>query len=229
MSKSRLNVANPDELVAEYGADALRLYEMFMGPLNATRPWGTTGMTGVRRFLDRAWRIVCGQDDALHPSVKNEATSPDLQRLCHSMIAAVTADIEAMRFNTAIARLMTFSKALTSEPVRPLEVVETFVLLLAPFAPHIAEELWGKLGRRDTLAFARWPDFDSESARDETREYIVQVNGRVRHRFHGAPNLGRSLLDVVRAQPQVIEALKGHTIIKEVVVPDRLVNFVVRK
>ncbi|MDP8920091.1 MAG: leucine--tRNA ligase [Pseudomonadota bacterium] len=229
MSKSRLNVVNPDEVIDQYGADAMRLYEMFMGPLDATKPWQTTGVTGVRRFLERAWRIVCSEDDTLHAAVRDEPAPPDLLRLRHRTVGAVTDDIEAMRFNTAVARLMELANALTAAAVRPREVVETFVLLLAPFAPHIAEELWSRLGHEGTLAFVPWPSFDPALAREETREYVVQVNGRVRHRFRAAAGPGADLLAAARSEPEVIALLKGRTLIKEIVVPGQLVNFVLRE
>ena len=229
MSKSRFNVVNPDEVVDKYGADSVRLYEMFMGPLDAAKPWQTTGVVGVRRFLERAWRIVCGDDDALHPSIRDVPCPDDLSRLQHRTIGAVTEDIEALRFNTAIARLMEMANGLTAAPVRPREVVEAFVLLLAPFAPHIAEELWSRLGHPESLANAPWPDFDPDLAREESQEYVVQVNGKVRHRFRAPGGLNAAaLVTAAKAEPQVATMLAGLTVIREVVVPGRLANFVVR-
>jgi leucyl-tRNA synthetase len=228
MSKSRLNVVNPDDVVEAFGADAVRLYEMFMGPLDATKPWQTAGVNGVRRFLDRAWRIVCDETDRLHPSLRDEAPASDLLRLRHQTVKSITEDIEAMRFNTAIARLMELANALTAADVRPREVVETFVLLLSPFAPHIAEELWNKLGFKETLAFVPWPGFDPALAEEETREYVVQINGKVRHRFVAAAALGDGLLAAARSEPEVTALLNGRRVIKEIVVPGRLVNLVVQ-
>ncbi|TCU33311.1 leucine--tRNA ligase [Rhizobium azibense] len=227
MSKSRLNVVNPDDVVDEFGADAVRLYEMFMGPLDATKPWQTAGVNGVRRFLDRAWRIVCDETDALHPALRDEAPDANILRLRHQTVKSVTEDIEAMRFNTAVVRLMEMANALTAEIVRPREIVETFVLLLSPFAPHIAEELWGKLGNVGTLAFVTWPSFDAALIQDETQEYVVQINGKVRHRFRAAAGLSDELLTAARSKPEVMTLLERKIIIKEIVVPGRLVNFVV--
>ncbi|MCV9942352.1 leucine--tRNA ligase [Rhizobium sp. BT-175] len=227
MSKSRLNVVNPDDVVRQFGADALRLYEMFMGPLDAAKPWQTAGVIGVRRFLERAWRIVCDENDGLSPVVLAAAPSPQLLRLRHQTVKTVTADIEAIRFNTAVSRLMELANALTAEAVRPREVVETFVLLLAPFAPHIAEELWSKLGHGGTLTWVSWPTFDPAIIEMETREYVVQINGKVRHRFEAAADLGEALLAAARSEPSVMALLDGKTVVKEVLVPGRLVNFVV--
>ena len=229
MSKSRKNVINPDKVVKEYGADSLRLYEMFMGPLDVAKPWQMSGVNGVRRFLDRAWRIVCGDDDEMNPMVQDGAlASTALLRLRHQTVASVTGDIEALRFNTAIARLMEMANGLTVAPVRPREVVETFVKLLAPFAPHLAEELWSKLGHEGSLAYAAWPGFDPAITQDDTQEYVVQVNGKVRHRFEGSTGLDAiALLATAKADSVVTALLDGKTLVKEIVIPGRLVNFVV--
>ncbi|TGE01626.1 leucine--tRNA ligase [Methylobacterium nonmethylotrophicum] len=229
MSKSRFNVVNPDDVVTEHGADAVRLYEMFMGPLETAKPWQTMGVTGVRRFLDRAWRIVCDENDALHPAVREVEAPADLRRLRHATAAAVTDDIEALRFNTAIARLMEMANALTGAAVRPREVVESFVLLLAPFAPHIAEELWCTLGHAGSLAHAPWPAFARALAQAESQDYVVQVNGKIRHRFRAPAGLDADALpEAARAEAPVATLLDGRTVVKVVAVPGRLVNFVVR-
>jgi leucyl-tRNA synthetase len=229
MSKSRFNVVNPDDVVEEYGADSVRLYEMFMGPLDVAKPWQMSGVTGVRRFLDRAWRIVCGEDDALHPAVVAADPPVELLRLRHRTVGTVTEDIENLRFNTAIARLMEMANGLTTATVRPREVVETFVKLLSPFAPHLGEELWRKLGHDGTLAYVPWPDFDPELAREESQEYVVQVNGKVRHRFQGKAGLDAdALMAAAKAEPQVGALLAGKAMVKEIAIPGRLVNFVVR-
>jgi len=151
-----------------------------------------------------------------------------LLRLRHKTVRTVTEDIEGLRFNTAIARLMEMANVLTHASIRPREVVETFVKLLAPFAPHVAEELWGKLGYDGTLAYAPWPNFDPELALDERQEYVVQVNGKVRHRFHGETGLdANALAAAAKAEPQVGALLEGRKVMKEIAIPGRLVNFVV--
>jgi len=222
MSKSRFNVVDPDDVVEEYGADSMRLYEMFMGPLDVAKPWQMAGVTGVRRFLDRAWRLVCGEDDQLHPLVADVSPPADLLRLRHKTVAVVTEGIEALQFNTAIARLMGMSNALTASSVRPREVMEAFVLLLAPFAPHLAEELWSKLGHAGTLSYVPWPDFNPDLARDEIQEYVVQVNGKVKHRFRAPAGLeAEALIAVTKAEPEVIALLQGKTIIREIAIPVR--------
>ena len=229
MSKSRFNVVNPDDVVEEYGADSMRLYEMFMGPLDIAKPWQMAGVTGVRRFLDRAWRLVCDEHDQLHPLVTDGPIPPELLRMRHKTVAAVTEEIEALRFNTAIARLMEMSNALTASDSRPRELLETFVLLLAPFAPHLAEELWRKLGHSGTLSYVAWPDFDPVLAMDETQEYVVQVNGKVKHRFQAMAGLSaEALIAATKAEPEVAALLHGKTIVREIAIPGRLANFVLR-
>jgi leucyl-tRNA synthetase len=228
MSKSRLNVVNPDDVVELYGAGSMRLYEMFMGPLDAAKPWQTSGVTGVRRFLDRAWRIVC-DDDEVSSKVQDGVQAPtSLFRLRHQTVAAVTGDIEALRFNTAIARLMEMANGLTAASLRPREVVETFVKLLAPFAPHLAEELWSKLGYKSTLAYASWPSFDPAMMQNDTQEYVVHINGKVRCRFEGATGLDAiALLAAAKADAVVAALLNDKVVVKEIAIPGRLVNFVV--
>jgi leucyl-tRNA synthetase len=233
MSKSLLNVADPDDVVRAYGADSLRLFEMFLGPLEATKPWQTSGAAGVRRFLDRAWRLLCNDADELDREAIVDA-EPDvkLAALLQRTIAKVTDDIEHLRFNTAIACLMEFVNALTPMKTRPRTVVETFVLLLSPFAPHIAEELWAKLGHSASLAYEPWPVSDPALANAATdlQEYPVQIDGKLRARVMAAPRLGRDeLLAAVKADPAVQRLLAKLTVVKEVAVPGRLVNFVVKR
>jgi leucyl-tRNA synthetase len=231
MSKSRFNVVNPDEIVKEFGADSMRLYEMFMGPLDVAKPWQTAGVAGVRRFLNRAWRLICDEDDAEDiERIGDAAPDRQLASLLHRTIASVTDDIENLRFNTAIAKLMELVNALTPMPQRPRAILETFVLLLSPFAPHIAEELWSKLGHRTSLAYEPWPVADPVLANaQELQEYPVQINGKLRARVTASPQLERDeLLAVVKGNSEVQRLLAAVTIVREVVVPGRLVNFVVR-
>src|SRR4029453_11372537 len=169
MSKARGNVVNPDDVVRDFGADSLRLFEMFMGPLEAVKPWSTQGVVGVRGFLDRVWRlIVDDKADALTLNAavqKVEPTNEQLRTL-HKTIKQVTGDIEQLQFNTAIARMMEFTNFFTKESVRPPSIMHQFILLLSPFAPHIAEELWQLLGHTKTLAYEPWPKFDDALTKD---------------------------------------------------------------
>ena len=183
MSKSRGNVINPDEVVSQYGADSLRLYEMFMGPLEQVKPWSMSGVEGVSRFLGRAWRMIVDEradDLQLNPAVQDVPPTEAQDRVLHKTIQTVTEDVEKLSFNTAISRLMEFTNEFTKADVRPRTAMESFVLLLAPFAPHIAEELWQLLGHAETLAYAPWPQFDESKVAEDTIEIPVQVNGKLR-------------------------------------------------
>ena len=230
MSKARGNVINPDAIVAEYGADSLRLYEMFMGPLEASKPWSMAGVNGVRGFLDRAWRMIV--DDRaeamqLNVSVVDAPASEDQLRVLHKTIKAVSRDLEMLSFNTAIARLMEFVNFFTKESSRPHSVMESFVLLLAPMAPHLAEELWRLLGNQDTLSYVPWPIYDEALTIDQSIEIPIQIQGKVRSKISVSPGLSESELQTIAlADPKIAELLAGKTIRKVIVVPDRLVNIV---
>ncbi len=232
MSKSRGNVINPDKVVAEYGADALRLYEMFMGPLEATKPWSMSGVEGVSRFLARVWRMISDEradDIRLNPAVEDVPPTPEQTRLLHKTIQAVTNDIESLSFNTAISRMMEFVNAVSGQEPRPRALLETFVLLLAPFAPHLAEESWELLGHKKTLAYEPWPTFDAALLVESEVEIAVQINGKVRGKIRIAADADQEAAQTAAlAEPRVAENLAGKQIIKAVYVPGRLLSFVVK-
>jgi leucyl-tRNA synthetase len=231
MSKSRGNVVNPDAVVQQYGADSLRLYEMFMGPLEATKPWSMEGVNGVHGFLNRAWRMIVDEREeatAPNPAVQDSQPTTEQNRVLHKSIKAVTQDIESLQLNTAIARLMEFVNFFTKQSVRPRSVVEPFVLLLSPFAPHIAEELWHVLGHGESLAYVPWPKYDPQLAKDETVEVPVQIKGKLRALIRVPADIGKEdLVEAARADEKIAALLAGKPIVKTIVVPGRLVNFVV--
>ncbi len=232
MSKSRGNVVNPDEVVREYGADSLRLYEMFMGPLEAVKPWSMDGVSGVRGFLDRAWRMMI--DDRaeamqLNPAVQDVEPTAEQNRMLHKTIKAVTNDLEQMSFNTAIARMMEFVNFFMKSDPRPRSAMERFTLLLSPFAPHMAEELWRMLDHAATLAYEPWPTFDESALREDTVEVPIQINGKLRWRIQVPAEIDRETLEAAaRGEAKVAELLAGKTVVKAIVVPGRMVNFVVK-
>ena len=232
MSKSRGNVINPDEVVKDYGADSLRLYEMFMGPLEQTKPWQMSGVEGVYRFLGRVWRMIV--DDRaeivkLAEAVSDAAPTDEQLRVLHKTIKAVTDDIDRLSFNTAISRMMEFSNFMSSESVRPKSVLSQFVQLLSPFAPHIAEELWNVLGHPQTLAYEPWPTYDPALLVEDSVEVPVQFNGKLRSRIVVPADSDAAALEAAaRADEQVRKNLEGKTIVKVVAVPGRMVNFVVK-
>ncbi|MGH7227131.1 MAG: class I tRNA ligase family protein, partial [Gemmataceae bacterium] len=231
MSKARGNVINPDEVVQEYGADSLRLYEMFMGPLEAVKPWNMRGVDGVYRFLNRVWRLfVDERGDAMRLSeaVRDAAPEKETLRMLHRTIQRVSEDLDGLRFNTAIAAMMELSNHLTPINVRPRCVLEPFVLILSPFAPHLAEELWHMLGHGDTLAYEPWPAFDPALTRADEIEVPVQINGKVRVRLMVPAEIGKEELEkTVLADERVRGAIAGKQVRKVIVVPGKLVNIVV--
>jgi leucyl-tRNA synthetase len=234
MSKSRKNVVNPDEVIDEYGADSLRLYEMFMGPLEAAKPWNMRGVEGVYRFLSRVWRVYIddrAEEVRLNDAVQDAEPDPQTRRQLHRTIQRVTDDLEAMRFNTAISAMMEMTTHLTGLKVRPRGVLETFLLLLAPFAPHIAEELWRALGHEQSLAYEPWPSYDPAVLAVEEVEVPVQVNGKVKVRVKVPAGLDASSLErAVMERDEVKALLASRTVrnVKAVVTPrGGLVNIVV--
>ncbi len=235
MSKSLKNVVNPDAIIHEYGADTLRLYEMYMGPLDASKPWNTRDIIGVHRFLQRVWRLVVPQPaDApnapppppLNPRIADE-NEPALERLLHKTIKKVTEDFERFAFNTAIAQLIVWSNEAGKAPRVGRSQVERFLLLLAPMAPHICEELWQRLGHANSLSHEPWPTFDPALARDETAEYAIQVNGKIRARLNLPADAAEDdLVAAAKSCPEVAKDLSGKTVRRVVVVRGRLVNII---
>lgn len=223
MSKSRGNVVNPDHVVKEFGADSLRLYEMFMGPLEKVKPWNENGTKGVFNFLNRAYRFFA---DLGHIYVGNE--SEETLKILHKTIKKVTADYENLRFNTAISQLMIFTNHCYKAGKVSIETAKTFTLLLAPMAPHIGEEFWEILGGKETLAYEAWPKYDEMLAKDDTITVAVQVNGKLRATLEVDVEITHDeILTIAKADENVAKHLQG-TIVKEIYVPGRIVNFVVK-
>jgi leucyl-tRNA synthetase len=229
MSKSRGNVVNPDQVITEYGADSMRLYEMFMGPLEAMKPWSMQGVQGVYRFLQKAWRLVVNEETGKLTEAIREAT-PDEEtlRLLHQTIRKVGGDVETFGFNTAISAMMILVNHLARLEVRPRSAIEPFILILAPFAPHIAEELWQRLGHKKSLACEPWPRYDEELAREKQVELAVQVNGKLKDRIVVPAEADEEQIrQKALANDKVIAALAGKTPKKVIVIKSRLVNIVV--
>jgi len=223
MSKSLKNVVNPDDVVRDYGADSMRLYEMFMGPLQATKPWNTKGVEGVFRFLKRSWRMVMDSDIA-----DGAAMSKEQVRLLHTTIKKVTEDTDALNFNTAISQLMIFLNEFSKATVLPRAAAEAYVKLVAPYAPHLAEELWEELGHKDTtLAYEPWPEYDEALTKIDEVEILVQVMGKPRARLMMSAALDSAAMEkLALASPEIQAAIAGKTVRKVVAVPGRLINIV---
>jgi len=228
MSKSRGNVVNPDDMIDRFGADAVRLYEMFMGPLEAIKPWSTRGVEGITRFLDRGWRLMVDDDGRLSSAVTGSEPTLEQQRVLHQTIKKVTEDVEALRFNTAIAQMMVFTNELTKCERRPRSVLEPFVLLLSPFAPHLAEELWERLGRAPSSGRQPWPVYDPSLVAADRLEIPIQVNGKLRSKIEVPVDWDEDqVVALAKQDPKLAEWLQGKPLRKVIYVPKKLVNFVV--
>ncbi|PBC74503.1 leucine--tRNA ligase [Fibrobacter intestinalis] len=227
MSKSLKNVVNPDDVVQKYGADSLRLYEMFMGPLDAVKPWNTQGIEGMYRFLSRAFRAVIGEEDTVE--YKDTPVPAELAKVMHQSIIKVTDAIEKLSFNTAISQLMIFNNELLKSADRYRESCEVFALLLQPFAPHLAEEMWQVLGHKESMAYAPWPKADASKAEESSVEVVFQVNGKVRAKAQVAKDMDKAALEKLALDnDRVKEFMAGKTVVKSIVVPGKLVNIVVK-
>lgn len=226
MSKSKNNVINPNDVVEQWGADALRLYEMFMGPLEQVKPWQTSGVQGVYRFLERVWRLFVNEETG--ETRVGTSISTDARRALHVAIKETTEGIEALRLNTPIAKMMELVNACKGEPL-PRAEAESFLLILHPFAPHVAEELWARLGHTASIYGHPWPQWDPAALAVDEVPIAVQVLGKLRGTFLAAPNASNAdLLAGAKAVENVARHLEGKTIVKEIVVPGKLVNFVVK-
>lgn len=226
MSKSKGNVVNPDDVVEKYGADTLRMYEMFMGPLDASIAWNENGLEGSRKFLDRVWRMLVDEDGKLRDRITT-FNDGALDRVYHQTVKKVTEDFEALRFNTAISQMMVFVNEAYKTDALPFNYIEGFVQLLAPIAPHMAEELWEKLGHKESLTYAVWPTFDEKFLVEDEIEVIFQVNGKLKAKAIVAKDVQKAEMEeIALADETVKEAIAGKTIRKVVVVPGKLVNIV---
>ena len=223
MSKSKGNVVNPDEMVNNYGADSLRLYEMFMGPIDAAKPWDPNGIDGAKKFLERIWRLYTEEDKIKVEENKN------LEKVYHQTVKKVTEDYETMNFNTAISSMMVFINAVYKENVFPKEYALNFLKLLNPIAPHITEELWQRLGNNDTITYATWPNFDESKMVDEEFEMVVQVNGKVRGKIVVSTETSKEEMEKLALDiSNVKNYIDGKEIVKIVTIPKKLVSIVVK-
>ncbi|MBU3699395.1 MAG: leucine--tRNA ligase [Candidatus Kapabacteria bacterium] len=229
MSKSLGNVVNPDDVIHVHGADALRLYEMFLGPLEASKPWNTTGIEGVTRFLNRAWRMIATEDSTLSPAVQDVPCASDAERVLHATIKKTREDVEALSFNTTIAQLMIFVNEFTKLDVRPRSAMMQFVQCLAPFAPHITEELWQILGGEGSVHTSSFPEFDASKLVVDNVEIVVQVSSKIRGKIIVPLDADAATTgSLARQDESIARHLDGKEIVREVFVPNKLINFIVR-
>lgn len=227
MSKSKGNVVNPDDIVAEFGADTLRVYEMFMGPLTQSKPWSEEGITGSRRWLDRVWRLLVDDDGQLRDRVTT-VNSGELDKIYHQTVKKVTEDLENMRFNTAISQMMVFVNEAYKADSLFLDYMTGFVQLLAPFAPHLSEELWVRLGQEASISYVAWPTYDPAQLVEDTVEIIFQVNGKVRGKATVARDIDQDgMIAAAKADDNVQKFIADKTIRKVIAIPGKFVNIVV--
>ncbi|EGO6633785.1 leucine--tRNA ligase [Enterococcus faecalis] len=226
MSKSRGNVVNPDDVVAKYGADTLRLYEMFMGPLDASIAWNENGLEGSRKFLDRVWRLIVDEEGKMRDRITT-INDGRLTKVYHQTVKKVTEDMANLHFNTAISQLMVFVNEANKVDALPYEYVEGFVQLLAPIAPHIGEELWQILGNEESLTYVTWPTYDEAALVEDEVEVVFQVNGKLRGKQNVARGLSKEELEQIAMNHEAVkEFIEGKTVRKVIAVPDKLVNIV---
>ena len=229
MSKSRGNVVNPDDVIAAHGADNVRLFLMFLGPLDRDKPWNTSGIEGIHRFLSRVWRLFFDEDDHPHPAVRDLAPDEETLRVLHRTIADVTDMTETLRFNTAISQMMVFVNTMNVKEVRSRRALEQFLLLLAPYAPHLAEEIWSRLGHAETLAYEPWPEHDPAWLTVDTVTVVVQVNGKVRDRHEVAADTDEETVrELAMASERLAPHIAGKRVVKSIYVPGKLLNLVVK-
>ncbi|MBU3232619.1 leucine--tRNA ligase [Shouchella clausii] len=229
MSKSKGNVVNPDEIIASHGADTLRLYEMFMGPLDASVAWSTNGLDGSRRFLERVWRLIVNEETGkLNSNVKDVEGNEAFVRTYHQTVKKVTEDFAELRFNTGISQLMVFVNEGNKQEVLPKALIEGFVKLLSPVAPHIAEELWEKLGHTDTITYEAWPTYDESLLVENEVEVVVQMNGKVKTKLVINKGASKEEMEAAALADEKVQAAIGEKTIRKVIaVPGKLVNIVV--
>ena len=232
MSKSRGNIVNPDDVIDQYGADAFRCYEMFMGPLEQMKPWSMRGVEGVFRFLARVWRLIMTENQAgewqLSSALKDADVTKAQNKILHATIKKVTEDVESLSFNTAISQMMIFVNAFTNAETLPISAMRTFLVLLNPFAPHLSSELWEKLNSAGDVTAQSWPTFEEKFLVEDEVEFVIQVNGKVRDRMMMSVSASEEEMKAAAlANPKIAELITGKNLVKVVVVPKKLVNIVV--
>ena len=226
MSKSKYNVVNPDDICERYGADTLRMYEMFLGPLEQAKPWNTAGITGVHSFLKKMWKLYHGAAEGAF-SVSEEGASKDSLKTLHKTIKKVQEDIENFSFNTSVSTFMIAVNELTAQKCNAREILEPLAILISPYAPHIAEELWNKLGNKQSISTAAFPVFDASHLVESSKEYPVSFNGKMRFKLELPLDMSKDEIEkTVLAHEKTQLQLDGRIPKKVIVVPGKIINIV---
>jgi len=229
MSKSRRNVVNPDDVIKEFGADSLRIYEMFMGPIERPKPWSTKGLGGSHRFLNRIWRLYIADNGELNPNIKDEKSSEEFEKEFHKTVKIVGEHIEETRFNTAISQMMVFVNTGYKEKILNREIMTKFIQLVSPFAPHIAEELWEKMGIAENLTYSSWPVYNKLKLVEDTIEYPVMINGKMRSKVVvNADDDNDKIKEIVLNDSRIQKFIEGKKIFKFLVIPKKIVTVVIK-
>ena len=229
MSKSLGNVVNPDDVVKKYGADSLRIFEMFLGPLQDSKPWSDTGIDGINRFLKRVWRMIVDENGQLSTNVKDVAMNKDQEYALHTTIKKISEDIEQLHFNTSVAQMMIFVNEFNKFDDKPREAMEKFVLCLSPFAPHIAEELWQVLGHEESVVLQQYPEYDEEKTKKSEIQLVVQVLSKIRAKINAPAGLSqKEYEEIALKDPAVIKHIGDKKIVKVIYVPNKILNFIAK-
>jgi len=229
MSKSVGNVVSPDDIIDESGADALRLYEMFLGPLEAMKPWNTSGIEGISRFLKRIWREFIGEDGKINSKIVPERELEENIKILHTTIQKVTEDIEGIRLNTAISQMMIFMNHIQKSRSISTETAKVFLQLLAPFAPHIAEEIWSRFGEKQSITLKAWPKFDPKILLSKEMKIMFQVNGKLRGEANVSIHISKEeVIELAKSNIGVLKFIEDKRIVKEIYVPGKIVNIVAK-
>jgi len=228
MSKSLGNVVNPNDIIEEYGADSLRIFIMFLGPLEASKPWSKTGIEGINRFLNRVWRLIATEDAKLLDSVKDIELTADQEYILNYTIKKIADDIENLSFNTAVSQMMIFVNEFMKYEIKPKSAMEKFIICLSPFAPHICEELWHILGHNDTIVLQKYPDYDEAKLVKNVIEFVVQVSSKIRGKIElPLDTTEQQAKEIALKDENVLKHLDGKEIKKIIFVKNKLINFIV--
>ena len=225
MSKSKYNVVNPDDICEKFGTDTLRMYEMFLGPLEQSKPWNTAGISGIHNFLKKFWKLYYKFDKL---RINNSKPTKDSFKTLHRCIKKVSSDIESFSFNTAVSTLMITVNELTSQNCKSKEILEPLLIVLSPFAPHICEEIWEQIGNTESITFSNFPEYIDSYLEDSTKVYPVSINGKLKYKIELSTNLNKEeIKKAILSDQNFIKKLDGNQPKRIIIIPGKIINFVI--